>query len=63
MFNLNKYEQGQFNLGDFTNFAQLVGIQMMQQYTNCGMNNYLVKLDQTFNELPQIVGGASNIIT
>ena len=36
---------------------------MMTQYTNCGMNNYLVKLDGTMSNLPEFFGTVGNLGT
>lgn len=51
-FNTANFSTGAFNVGDFSNYGQIVAINLMDQFTRCGFNNYLVQLDQALSKLP-----------
>jgi hypothetical protein len=62
-FDLTNYANSAFNPPDFTSYGQVIAIQMMDEFTRCGFNNYLIALDQGVSKYPQLIGTGSNLIT
>lgn len=62
-FDLLNYAGESFNPSDFSNHGQIMAIQLMDEFTRCGFNNYLIELDAVASKLPQLTGSVSNLAT
>lgn len=60
---LTNYSSETFSFATFTDYGQVTAIQLMDQFTRCGYNNYLIELDSAFSKLPQLTGSVSNLVT
>src|SRR6056300_1147074 len=63
LFNVNKYFDGVFNIGDFFNTLQISSIQVLSEFEKCNYNEFLVQVDGVMSHIPEVSGMGANLIT
>ena len=63
MFDENNYVNGEINQSEFLEKFQVFGFKLMDQFEECGVNEFLITLDSALNNIPTSSSAISSLGT